>query len=160
VAGTSLVRPSARGAFWGRLLIAHLLCYPLLFALSLALISLTIIRYEQALLEAGAGSGAGSGLQRWLVREVGLSLADAARFEIILKPLGLALALLFVVLHLISVPWALAAAREARARGTSEAELAQRRLRRAQRWWLGSSLGLTGLLVLGGLAGWVWILTR
>jgi hypothetical protein len=144
----------------GRLLIAHLLCYPLLFTVSLAAISLIIIRCEQALLEAGAASGAESGLQRWLVREVGLSLGDAARCEIILAPLGLALALLFVVLHLISVPWALAAAREARARGTPEAELAQLRLRRAQRWWLGSSLGLTALLVLGGLAGWVWIFTR
>ena len=152
--------PSPRAAFWGRLLVAHLLCYPLLFTVAMAAISLAIIRYEQALLEAGTASGAASGVQRWLMREVGLSLADAARFEIILKPVGGALALLFVVLHVVSVPWALAAAREARARGTPEAELAQRRLRRAQRWWLGSSLGLTALLVLGGLAGWVWILTR
>jgi hypothetical protein len=160
VGGTSQPRASPRAACWGRLLVAHLLSYPLLFAVAMAAISLAIIRYEQALLDAGAAPEAASGLQRWLVREVGLSLGDAARFEIILAPVGLALAVLFVVLHLIAVPWALAAAREVRSRGTPEAEVAHRRLRRAQRWWLGASLGLTALLVLCGLAGWVWIFTR
>jgi hypothetical protein len=153
-------RDAPRAALWGRLLVAHLLCYPLLFAVALASMSLAIIRYHDRLLAVTAADGAASAFQRWLARELGLALADAARFEIVVRPVGVALGVVFVLVHLGSVPWALAAAREVRSRGTPDAEVARARLRRARRWWLGSSLGLAALLVLVGLGGWVWIFTR
>jgi hypothetical protein len=151
---------SPRAALWGRLLLAHVLSYPLLFVAAASALSLAIIRYQQALLEAGQIHEATSGLQRWLGHELGLSPGDAARFEIVMKPVGLALGILLVVIHLSALPWAFASAREVRSRGMPEGEAAARRLRRARRWWLVASLGPTSLLVLGGLGGWIWSLTR
>jgi hypothetical protein len=145
---------------WSRLLLAHLLSYPLLFVAAMASLSLAIIRSEHALLAVDDAAVPVSALQRWLVQELGLSLGDAARVGIILRPAGLALGVLLLVTHLGAIPWALCAAREVRSRDTSEAQSAGRRLARARRWWLGSSLGLTALLVLAGIAGWIWIFAR
>jgi len=155
------LRPdSPRAALWSRLLLAHLLSYPLLFVAALASMSLAIVGLEDALLGVGAAREPASGLQRWLMHQLGLSLGDATRFEIIVKPVALGLCLLLLVTHLGAIPWALCAAREVRARGTAEAQAALRRLARARRWWLAASLGPTALLVLAGIAGWAWIFTR
>lgn len=145
-------RRLARSALIGRLLATHFLCYPLMFIGAAAGMSLSIVLQKQSLLAAGATRESESGFQRWLVGEVGLSIADAAVFERIIVPTSIVLAVIFVLAHVASVPWALAARRKVLGRA-DDAEV-----RRARNVWIIASLGGTGLVVLAGLVGWSIIL--
>jgi hypothetical protein len=93
-------------------------------------------------------------VQRWLVSSAGLNAEEAAAFEIIMQPVSLVLLFLFVVTHVSSVPWALAARALAKGAGDPDKVRARRRL------WIVLSGGSTALVVLAGIVGWAVIFTR
>jgi hypothetical protein len=139
-------------AFVARFVVAHFACYPMMFWASVAGMSLGILLSKEAL-EAVAEQAAPEGaVQRWLVARVGLDAAEAASFEVVMTPVVVVLAVLFVVSHVASLPWALAARRAALGGDAAAVE-------RGRRLWLRASLGLTGLVVVAGAVGWAVILT-
>ena len=143
----------ARAALVSRLFVAHMVCYPMIFVAAAAAMSLSIISQGEALLQAAAITSPSTAVQRWLMAEVGVDVVEAASFEIIMRPvLGVLLAI-FVIAHLASVPWALAARRAAFTNDWGGATVRRARLR-----WAVASLGTTGLVVVAGLVGWLVIL--
>lgn len=150
--GTEHERFEGRHALIGRIAMAHFICYPILFVAAAAGMSLAIILQKDAILLAAQTTLPRTTAQRWLVQEVALGPGDAAAFEVIMRPLGAVLAVIFVLAHLTSVPWGLAARRVALGRGTPAA------LRRARNLWIVVTLGVTAVVVCGGVVGWVIIL--
>ena len=132
----------------------------MLFVVAMATTSLAVIYAADRLLASSGLAPHATGLQAWLVRNVRMSPEDAARFELVLKPMSVGLGLVLLVTHLGAVPWARAAARAAARRGATDEAACRAELRRGQRLWLWSSLGTTAALVIAGLGGWLWILTR
>ncbi len=116
--------------------------------------SLSIVWQEDALVAAGQTTLAKSAFQRWVIEEIGMGTGDAAAFELVMTPLAVALAVLFVVGHVTAIPWALAARRQALGVGDPSAS------RRARKLWLIATLGATGIVVASGFVGWVTILLR
>jgi hypothetical protein len=145
-------RRIARSAFIGRLTGAHFLCYPLMFVGAAAGMSLAIVFQAGALMAAELTAEPETAFQRWLVGEVSLGPAEAAAFEVIMKPVAVALAVIFVLAHVAAVPWALAARRKA----LGEADAAA--VRKARNTWIVASLGTTGVVVIAGIVGWAVIL--
>ena len=143
-----------RAALVSRLFAAHVVSYPLMFVAAAAGMSLSIIANDEALLQVVATMAPTTGIQRWLMAEVGLGMVEAASFEIIMRPVVVVMLAVFVISHAASVPWALAARRAALADDWGGAEIRRARLR-----WVVLSLGATVLVVLAGAVGWVIILT-
>jgi hypothetical protein len=147
-------KSQARAAFIGRLLAGHFACYPMMFAASMAAMSLSIIAQRAALFDVQHQLVATSNFQRWLVDRVGLVVSEAASFEIIFRPVTLALVLILVVTHVAAVPWALAARK-----AELEPEKGKPALEKATRHFLIASAATTGLVVVPGIAGWIIIFT-
>ncbi len=146
------------GAFSERLIAAHFLAYPLVFAVAVATISLAVIGYKAELLAVAVSSEPASNFQRWLLEHLELSPVDAKRFEIVMGPVAVTSGVIFAIAHFGAIPWALAAWRQNR---TAEPKVAGReKLRRGFRIWLLSSVGPTALLLLVGAVGWLWILVK
>ena len=146
---------SARGrdALIGRLVVGHLAAYPATFMAALAGMSLSIIAQKQALLSVAEQLEPANGVQRWLIDRVGLAVVEAASFEIIMRPITWLLLLILFVSHALSIPWALAGRRAALEPGSHDEAL-----KRAQRRWLGATVGLSAVIVVVGVGGWAWIL--
>lgn len=147
-------RFEGRHALIGRIAMAHFLCYPILFVAAASAMSLAIIWQKDAILLAAQTTLPRTGVQRWLIEEVALGPGDAAAFEVIMRPLTSVLGAIFVLAHATSVPWGLAARRAALGRGTQAA------VARARNLWIVSTLGVAGVVVCGGLVGWVVILLQ
>jgi len=142
----------ARAALVSRLFVAHMVCYPMMFLAAAAGMSLSIIVNDEALLAAATTTEPTSGVQRWLINEVALDVVEAASFEIIMRPVVAVLLGVFVVAHVASVPWALAARRAALVDDWGSADVKRARLR-----WAVVSFGSTALVVVAGLVGWAII---
>ncbi len=143
----------ARGALVGRLLVGHFACYPMMLAASVFAMSLSIVLQRDALvaLSNRADLALETYSQRWLVERVGLSVADAVSFELIMRPVMWLLLVIFVVTHAASLPWALAARRAALD------EAAKPALARATRMFLIAVGVTTGSVMVAGTVGWVII---
>jgi hypothetical protein len=146
-------RRSGWRAFVGRFVVAHFACYPMMFWASVAGMSLGIIASTRRLEAVADQIEPANAFQRWLVMRVGLDAAEAASFQIVMTPVAVVLAIIFVVSHVASIPWGLAARRAALYPALGKADV-----ERARRIWLRTSLGVTGLVVLAGAVGWVVIL--
>lgn len=138
-------------ALVGRLVAAHLLGYPLLFVGAAAGMSLAIVGQKSTLLAAGLATEPANAAQRWLMQSVGLTAADAAVFDVVMRPTGAVLLVVFLLVHVTAVPWALAARRHAL--GQAEPDVVVRERRR----WIIASLGATGIVVVAGMVGWAII---
>ncbi len=134
------------------MLVAHFVCYPLMFVGAGAGMSVAIVLQKQALLALDVSREPTSGFQRWLMNNVALSAGDAAVFEQIMRPTGLVLAAAFVLVHVAAVPWARAARRRVLGRACGEDVKSARTL------WIAVSAGITGAVVFAGLMGWAIIL--
>lgn len=147
-----------RAAFWGRLLLAHVLAYPLAFVTATAVTSLAVVGYGSRLDEVAPDPH--GRIESWLVRTVALRPEDAARVTLMLRPIAGASLGVALGAHLGAIPWARAAGRAARARGSEERARRERDVRRAHRIWLSTLVGLTALALVAGGLGWIWIFTR
>ena len=119
-------------ALWLRLGAAHFAAYPIAFAAAMAGVPLAMLVYGDAVLHAPSEQAA----QRIIV-EVCLSFAGVV----------------YVVVHVVAVPWACGAAALAR-----RAPDGPDRARRGRTTFLVAVLGMTAACVVGGLIGWVWLL--
>lgn len=136
------------------LLVGHFASYPLMFLAAASTMSLSIVWRGAALEAAQAVTAPRTGVERWLVAQVGLAPAEAATFVMVMEPVLGVLALIFVVSHLAAIPWARAAARAA-------ADPAARlTARRAATRFVATAAGVTGLLVAAGIGGWIYIFAR
>jgi hypothetical protein len=145
-------------AFFERLLVAHFLAYPMVFAVAVATISLAVIGYRAELLDVAVNSKGASSFQRWLLDHLELTPVDATRFEIVMGPVAVSSAAVFALAHFGAIPWALAARRQSRTDERAAVERAK--VRRGFRIWLVASLGPTALILLVGALGWLWILVK
>ncbi len=131
-------RPTARKdspalAFWLRLGAAHFAAYPVAFAAAMAGVPLSMVIRGQAVLSATSEAAA-----QHVILEVCLVFACA----------------MYVAVHLAAIPWARGAA--AAARGESGASA---RARKGRTLFIALMLVMSSACVLGGLIGWVWLLT-
>lgn len=128
----------------------------MMLAASVFAMSLSIVFQRDDLLAVAnrPDPGLESQTQRWLVERVGLGVADAISFELIMRPVMVVLLVIFVVTHLASVPWALAARRAALAGDAGKPALA-----RATRHFLIIVGITTGTVLVAGTIGWVIIFT-
>ncbi len=120
-------------ALWLRLGVAHFAAYPVALAAAMAGVPVAMLLCSDTVLHAPSEQAA----QRVIV-EACLSLA----------------AVFYVLVHVVAVPWARGAAALARLAPDGPA-----RARRGRTLFLVVVLGMTAACVVGGLVGWVWLLT-
>ena len=120
-------------ALWLRLGAAHFAAYPVAFAAAMAGVPLAMVVRGQAVLTAASEAAA----QR-IIMEVCLGFA----------------ALVYVLVHVVAIPWARGAAAVAR-----QEDGAPRRAREGRVFFVTSMLVMSAACVLGGLVGWAWLLT-
>lgn len=112
---------------------AHVAAYPVAFAAAMAGIPLAMLVRERAVLSASSEAAA----QR-VILETSLAIAATA----------------YVLVHVVAVPWARGAAAALR-----DPDRGLERARWGRVFFTASMLVMTAACVLGGLAGWVWLLT-
>jgi hypothetical protein len=138
--------------FFERFLLAHFLSYPVAFVASIAAMPMAVRLRAAALLNAGS-EGASSRIMRDVAQQLELSPTEAAQAEIVFTfVLWTCIAVLLVV-HLASLPWAIAAARAA-----SHVPPDERGVRRGRNVFVGVTIATVILVVLCGAVGWLWLL--
>jgi hypothetical protein len=113
--------PAPRGPFFLRLGIAHLLAYPIAFAWAVASIPPFIVTLPPSFLVSAPVDGV---------------------VQVVLHRLAWPSIAVFVLEHVVVVPWAV--------RGTD----------RARRFFFVSTAAITGIAILGGGAFWLWLVLR
>jgi hypothetical protein len=126
-------KPSPALALWFRMGAAHFAAYPVAFAAAMAGVPLAMVLRGNAVLTAASEAAA----QR-VIMEVCLVFA----------------ALVYVLVHVVAIPWARGAAAVAR-----EEPDAPGRARKGRVVFIASVLAMSAGCVLGGLVGWAWLLT-
>lgn len=147
-------RPKPAKAFWGRFAVGHFIAYPVCFLTAAGALPFAMILRHRELLNPGR-SGARTKLVADAARDLKLSGIEAAQVEIVLEWAMWACLLVFLLLHLAALPWALAAAGAARHPERGEAGV-----RRGFRIFAGTTATTVVLVALAGTAGWIWVLTR
>lgn len=111
------------------------------------------VRLRAAALMNAGSEGASSRILRDVAQQLKLSPTEAAQAEIVFTfVLWTCIAVLLVV-HLASLPWAIAAARS-----VSHVPPDERGVRRGRKVFVGVTVATVILVVLCGAVGWLWLL--
>src|SRR5690606_6637437 len=127
------------------LLIGHFAAYPMMFLSAAASMSLSIVIRAEAIEAVQTIAAPRTPVEQWLASRVGMGAPEAAAFAIVMEPVLVLLAVLFVVSHLAAIPWAAAARRAAIAPEEKPGE------RRAARRFVAATATTTGVVILAGL---------
>jgi hypothetical protein len=145
-------RPTPLKAFSGRFFLGHMLAYPLGFAASVAAMPIAMVVKKQELMSP-ARFGAKSEMLAGIARDLHMTPLEAAQVEIVLVfTMWVSIAVLAVI-HLVALPWAIAAAR---AVNHPAREPQVKRTYRLFAGVTGGTLVLTGMI---GTGAWIWVLT-
>ena len=138
----------------GRLALAHMVAYPLIYVASAAAMPLAIMWREPQLLAVMGQQQPHGAIQQWLVTQLHISAEEAASFEVLMEPIVWLVLLLLVVTHVAAIPWAWAA-KNAREQPLPSL---QRREQHARKMWLRASLVPTLVVVVVGALGWLRVM--
>ena len=147
-------RPSPRKAFWGRFMLGHFIAYPVCFLTAAGTLPFAMIVRKAELMSPGR-MGARSGIVRDAARNLKLTGIEAAQVEIVLEFAMWACIAVLVLMHVAVLPWALAAARQARLPEAPDVGT-----RRGLRIFAGTTATIVVALAVSGTAGWIWVLSR
>ena len=150
-------RPTPAKAFWGRFAAGHFLAYPVCFLTAAGALPYAMILRRDELLNPGR-AGARTKIVADAARDLKLTAIEAAQVEIVLEWAMWACILVFVVLHLVALPWSFAAA--SAARHPERGEAGDAGVRRGFRMFVGTAATTVVLVAIFGTAGWIWVLTR
>lgn len=145
-------KPTPKKAFFGRFMLGHLIAYPVGFLTAVAAIPLGMIVRKRELMDVGA-AGAHNGFIRDATKDLALTATEAAQVEIVLGFCMWASAATLLLVHLWTLPWAVAAARAVK---HPEREPAATRAYKRFTWLTGATFVLVGV---AGVIGWVWVLS-
>jgi hypothetical protein len=133
-------RPTPLKAFSGRFFLGHMLAYPLGFAASVAAMPIAMVVKKQELMSP-ARFGAKSEMLAGIARDLHMTPLEAVSIAVL------------AVIHLVALPWAIAAARAV------NHPAREPQVKRAYRLFAGvtgGTLVLTGMI---GTGAWIWVLT-
>ncbi len=143
---------SPTGAFLGRLMVVHFVAWAVGFGSAVAQMPIAIWARQKEILHAGP-TGATVGLVRNAARNLALSPTEAAQLQIVLDFIVWGGFTVLIAVHLAGLPWCIASARATRR--PELAPVAAKRLRT-----FGRACATIGVvIVLAGVAGWVWLYT-
>lgn len=152
VAGSAPRPKSPRNAFLGRMLVVHLVAYPVAFVAAVAEMPIAIWYRKTELLEARP-TGASVGVVRDAARGLSLTPTEAAQLQLVLVFILWSSVLMLLLVHLAGLPWAVGAARAAR-----DPELSGRAAKGFRIFGL-SCATIGGVVLVLGVAGWIWLFT-
>ncbi len=132
-------------------MVGHLVAYPVGFCTAVAAMPLGMVLRRQELMDAEA-TGAKNSIVRDAAEKLSLSALEAAQVELVLEVCLVASLVTLSLIHLVSLPWAIAAARQVR---LGEAGLAS--AQRGFKLFTMATLVTFAVLILGGLASWIWV---
>lgn len=143
---------SATGAFLGRLMLVHFVAWAVAFGSAVAQMPIAIWVRQKQILHARP-TGATVGLVQDAARNLALNPTEAAQLQIVLGSIAWGGAAILLAVHIAGLPWAIGAARAAR--HPERAPAAKRGLR-----IFGIACATIGAVVLlAGIAGWIWLYT-
>jgi hypothetical protein len=146
-------RPTPLKAFSGRFFLAHMLAYPLGFAAAVAAMPIAMVVKKKELMSPGR-FGAKSEMLAGIARDLNLTPLEAAQIEIVLMFTMWVSIVVLVVIHVVALPWSIAAAR-----AVNDPALVETSLKRGYRLFAGVTGGTFVLLGLIGTGAWIWVLT-
>jgi hypothetical protein len=147
-------RPTPLKAFSGRFFLGHMLAYPIGFAAAVAAMPIAMVVKKKELMSPGR-FGAKSEMLQGIAKDLHLTPIEAAQIEIVLVfTMWVSIAAL-VLIHAISLPWAIAAAR-----AVKNPALTETAVKKSYRLFAGVTGGTLVLVGLVGTAAWIWVLTR
>ena len=147
-------RPTPLKAFSGRFFLGHMLAYPIGFAAAVAALPIAMMAKKEELMSPGR-FGAKSEMLAGIAKDLHLTPLEAAQIEIVLVfTMWISIAVL-VLIHLVALPWAIAAAR-----AVKNPTLTETAVKKSYRLFAGVTGGTLVLLGLTGTAAWIWVLTR
>ena len=139
--------------FIERLLLGHFIAYPV--GLLAAVASMPIaMKLRAATVLAAGPEGAQSDLMRQISRDLGLSAIEAAQTEIIMVFVMWSTLAVMLVVHVAALPWAIGAARTARSPDSASSSA-----RRGLRSFVIVTVVTLIVVMLCGIAGWLWLFT-
>ncbi len=145
-------RPTPLKAFSGRFFLGHMLAYPLGFAAAVAAMPIAMVVKKQELMSP-ARFGAKSEMLAKIARDLHMTPLEAAQIEIVLVfTMWVSIAVLGLI-HVVALPWAIAAARAV------NEPARESQVRRTYRLFAGVTGGTLVLLGVIGTGAWIWVLT-
>lgn len=156
-AAPAVKAPAARpgspvAAFLGRLMLVHFSAWAVAFASAVAQMPIAIFFRQKQLLQAGP-TGATVGLVKNAAHNLALSPRESAQLQIVLGFIMWGGLTVLLAVHIAGLPWCIGAARAAR--HPERAPAARRGLR-----IFGLACATIGVVVvLAGVAGWIWLYT-
>lgn len=138
--------------FMGRFMLGHLIAYPVGFLTAVAAMPYGMVLRKKELLGAGA-TGASSSIIRDVAKDMALSATEAAQVQIVLEFCMWASVVTLTLVHLWTLPWAIAAARAVR-HPDREANV-----KRRQRLFAVLTVSTFAVVGIAGAAGWIWVLS-
>lgn len=133
-------------------MLAHLIAYPVGFLTAVAAMPLAMMSRREQLMDVGA-IGAKNRFIADAARELALSPLEAAQVELVLEVSFMAALVTLGLVHLWSLPWSVAAARQVK-----RPEAGRGAVDRGYRLFTVLTVSTILLLLLGGIASWVWVL--
>jgi hypothetical protein len=145
-------RPTPLKAFSGRFFLGHMLAYPIGFAAAVAAMPIAMVVKKRELMSP-ARFGAKSEMLAGIARDLQMTPLEAAQVEIVLVfTMWVSIAILAVI-HLVALPWAIAAARAV------NDPTRQAQVERTYRLFAGVTGGTLVLVGVIGTGAWIWVLT-
>lgn len=145
-------RPTPLKAFSGRFFLGHMLAYPVGFAAAVAAMPIAMVVKKKELMSP-ARFGAKSEMLAGIARDLHMTPLEAAQIEIVLVfTMWVSIAVLALI-HLVALPWAIAAARAVNDPAKAAAA------KQGYRLFAGVTGGTLVLLGVIGTGAWIWVLT-
>jgi hypothetical protein len=143
---------SPTGAFLGRLMLVHFVAWAVGFGSAVAQMPIAIWARQKELLHAGP-TGATVGLVKDAAHNLALSPTESAQLQIVLGFIMWGGLTILLAVHIAGLPWCIGAAR-----ATRRPELAPA-ARKGLRIFGFACATIGVVVVLAGVAGWIWLYT-